>query len=154
MTLGIIIVSKLIWQTFCHVDSMPDDGIRAAAIPYKGKIYVWSRNKTPKKSMSICCLDASSGQIIWAKNAEGSNTMGAGAITKDWYIVGNYNGEITAYALEDGEVIWTVKLPDVSIASNIVIDANKIIVGTGIPKHYGGNTHNPGVYVLEWRENS
>ena len=137
---------KLIWKTFCHVNSIPDDGIRSNSTYVNGKIYVWSKNKKPKDTMSVCCLNADTGQLIWNKITDGTNSMTTGAITNELYFLANYNGDLFALDIESGETLWKTNLPKSSIGSNIVIYKNHIYGGIGVPALYDGNPNVCGVF--------
>lgn len=136
---------KLLWKTFCHVNSTPDDGIRSNATYYNGKIYVWSKNKKPKDTMSICCLNAETGEMIWNKITEGTNSMTTGAITNGLYFLGNYSGNIFALDTETGDILWEDKFTKGSIGSSIAIYKDNIYGGLGVPALYEGN---PDIYGI------
>jgi|GEM_PF-2774549 len=137
---------KLIWKTFCHINSTPDDGIRSNATYVKGKIYIWSKNKKPKDTMSVCCLNAEDGKLIWNKITNGTNSMTTGAITNGLYFLGNYSGELFSLDTESGESLWKAKLSNGSIGSNIAIYRNHIYGGIGVPALYGGNPNICGIF--------
>jgi len=137
---------KLIWKTFCHVSSTPDDGIRSNATYLDGKLYVWSKNEKPKNTMSICCLNAENGTLIWNTISDGTNNMTTGAITNNLYFLANYSGKIFALDIQTGATIWSNTLQKASIGSNLAIYNNRIYAGTGVPLLYNGRPDICGVF--------
>ncbi len=139
---------KLIWKTFCHVDSKPDDGIRSNATYLNGRLYVWSKNKTPRDTMSVCCLDSATGELLWSENTAGTNSMTTGAITDSLYFLGNYSGELFALDTQTGKKVWSLNLGRCSVGSNITIHNDAIYCGTGVPQLYGGTPKRSGVFKV------
>ncbi len=139
---------KLLWKTFCHKDSTPDDGIRSNATYLNDKLYVWSKNQTPKNTMSVFCMDAETGELIWCKNIKGTNSMTTGAITGDLYFLGNYSGDLFALDTRTGDQVWLLNIKKCSIGSNLTIDKDAIYCGTGVPQLYGGYPKNHGVFKV------
>jgi len=137
---------QLIWKTFCNVQNKNDDGIRSKASYKDGRVYIWSKNEQPENSITVCCLDANNGDVIWHKTSDGTNAMSNGEIINDLYFVPNYKGQINAFRLSDGELVWSGSIPKASIGSSICCVKDRIIVGTGVPKLYGGNPNVYGVY--------
>ncbi len=138
----------LLWKTFCHKDSKPDDGIRSNATYLNGKLYMWSKNQTPKNTMSVFCLDANTGEILWCENKEGTNSMTTGALTNDIYILGSYSGQLFALNILTGEQVWSLNLGKCSIGSNITVYDDAIYLGTGVPEFYGGYAKRHSVFKI------
>ncbi|MEI6100405.1 MAG: PQQ-binding-like beta-propeller repeat protein [Eubacteriales bacterium] len=128
---------SILWKTFCHVGTAPDDGIRSDATYYKGKLYVWSRNRG--RSMSICCLDADSGAIVWNNVKKGNNAHATGAITNGLYFLSNFSGELFALATDTGKRVWQAEIKGASIGSSLAIYNNRLYGGLGVPALFGGN---------------
>ena len=143
-----MISGKLIWKTFCHINSTPDDGIRSNITYKNNRVYVWSKNASPKNTISINCLDSESGKIIWNKIFPGTNNMTTGAITNDLYFMANYSGEIYALNLSNGERVWDNSGNKVSFGSDLPIENNRLYAGFGVPKLYGGRFNRGGVLCL------
>lgn len=136
---------ELLWKTYCHILSKPEDGIRSNITYDNGRIYVWSKNKSPKETMSISCLDAETGEFIWNVIAKGTNAMTTGAVTNDLFILSNYSGELYALDTATGEKTWSSFIKKASFGSDIAIYNNKIYTGMGVPALYGGSTKMCGV---------
>lgn len=139
---------SLVWKTNCNVNSTSEDGIRSKASYYNGRIFIWSKNKTPRNTLTVCCLNADTGDVIWSYIAPGTNTMSDGLLLNDLYIVPYYNGTIQALSISDGKVLWTGKIPGVSFGSSISVYGNRLFVGGGLPGLYGGNSKNYGLYTF------
>lgn len=139
---------KLLWKTLCHKDSEPDDGIRSNATYLNGKLYVWSKNETPKNTMSVCCLNAESGELLWCENTKGTNCMTTGAITNGLYFLGNYSGDLFALDTATGKQVWVLDLGKCSIGSNISISNDAIYCGVGLPQFYGGYPKRCGIFKV------
>lgn len=144
---------KLIWKTFCHVNSAPDDGIRSNATYYKGNLYLWSQNKKPKDTISVCCLNSEDGKIIWNKIIEGTNSMTTGIITNELYFLANYNGELFALDTKNGDLVFKTKFTKGSIGSSLAIYNNCIYGGMGVPALYHGNPKVYGLFCF-WIDNN
>ncbi|MEG1614006.1 MAG: PQQ-binding-like beta-propeller repeat protein [Oscillospiraceae bacterium] len=134
------ITGKLVWNTFCHFKSTPDDGIRSNITFDDGKIYVWSKNKKPRNSMCVNCIDADTGKVLWCVNRDGTNAMTTGAVTNDLYFLANYSGDIYALNKDSGEEAWLTRIKKGAFGSDIAIYNNRIFAGLGVPKMYGGST--------------
>ena len=136
---------KLIWKTFCHINSSPDDGIRSNITFKNGRIFIWSKNATPRNFISVICINSQSGKIIWNKIVSGTNNMTTGAVTNDLYFMANYSGELFALSTSDGERVWVNKGNRVSLGSDLTIWKSRIYAGFGVPKLYGGRFSPGGV---------
>lgn len=136
---------SLLWKTYCHVGTESDDGIRSDATYYKGRLYLWSRNGTPGKTMSICCLDADSGLIVWNNVKKGTSARTTGAITNGIYFLANFSGELFALSTDSGKRLWSSEIKGASIGSSLAIYNSRIFGGMGIPAFYGGNPEISGV---------
>ena len=139
---------KLLWKTFCHKDSTPDDGIRSNATYLGGRLYVWSKNETPRRTMSVCCLDAQTGELLWCKNTEGTNAMTTGGVTNGLYMLATYSGDLFALDTATGTQVWSLRLGKCSIGSNLTIQENAVYCGTGVPQLYGGYPKRHGVFKV------
>lgn len=129
---------QLLWKTFCHKDSKPDDGIRSNATYQNGMLYVWSKNETPKNTMSVCCMNAVTGELLWCENTKRTNAMTTGGITNGLYILGTYGGDLFALDTATGTQVWSLHLGKCSVGSNLTISDDAIYLGTGAPHLYGG----------------
>ncbi len=129
---------KLVWNANCHINSTPDDGIRSNITYQDGHIYIWSKNMIPHDSISLNCLDAESGRVIWNKIESGTNCMTTGAVTNDLYFMANYDGEIYALHVRDGERVWGKRDNQVSFGSDVAIWENALYAGFGVPRMYDG----------------
>lgn len=139
---------QILWKTFCHKNSTPDDGIRSNASYHDGRLYVWSKNETPKDTMSVCYMNADTGELIWCENTRGTNAMTTGGITNGLYILGNYSGDLFALDTATGKQIWSLHLGKCSIGSNLTIQDNAVYCGTGLPRLYGGYSKRHGVFKV------
>ncbi len=137
---------NLLWKTFCHVGSEPDDGIRSDATYYKGKLYLWSRNGTPAKTVSVCCLDADTGAMVWNKIKKGDNARATGVITNNLYFLCNYSGNIYALATDTGKTLWQAQIKGASLGSSLAIYNSRLYGGMGAPALFGGNPNISGVF--------
>ncbi len=136
---------KLLFKTYCHIKSKPDEGIRSNITYLSGRIYVWSKNKAPKDSISVNCINADNGSIIWNSIIDGTNNMTTGGVTNNLYFLSNYSGEIYALDIANGEKVWSNKMKKASFGSDIGIYQNRIYSGIGVPAFYGGSTKVKGV---------
>ncbi len=139
---------ELLWHTNCHINSESDDGIRSAASYKEGRLYIWTRNKKPKDTMTICSLNANTGEIIWSVISQGTNAMSNGLLLNDLYFVPTYDGKIYAYSLKDGHIVWIGEIPKISIGSSLSYTKDSLIFGAGVPGLYGGNPKFHGVYTF------
>lgn len=137
---------NVLWKTFCHVGTKPDDGIRSDATYYKGKLYVWSRNGSPSKSMSVCCLDADTGAIVWNNVKKGNNAHTTGAVTNGLYFLSNYSGEVFAFTTDTGKKLWQAEIKGASIGSSLAIYNSRLYGGMGAPALFGGNPEISGIF--------
>ena len=96
--------------------------------------------------MSVCCLNANTGQLIWNKIKNGTNSMTTGAITNELYFLAKYYGDLFALDIESGETLWETNITKASIGSNIAIYKNCIYGGIGVPALYDGNPDIYGVF--------
>lgn len=143
------LTGNLIWQTDCHINTDTDNGIHSIASYKDNCIYIWSKNKNPSNTITVCCLNAHTGEIIWSKIIKGTNTLSSGSLINDLYFIPTYDGRINAYNLADGRIVWTGKIPDVSIGSSISFTSNSLLVGAGVPALYNGNPNTCGVYSFK-----
>lgn len=89
--------------------------------------------------MSICCLDADSGAIVWNNVKKGNNAHATGAITNGLYFLSNFSGELFALATDTGKRVWQAEIKGASIGSSLAIYNNRLYGGLGVPALFGGN---------------
>lgn len=142
----------LLWQANCHINAESDDGIRSNITYHNGHIYVWSKNKTPSDSISVNCIDANSGKIVWNKIESGTNAMTTGIITNNLYFMANYSGDIYALRTDDGECVWSGSTK-VSFGSDLALWNNTLYAGFGVPLLYGGRYQTGGVTCFALTDN-
>ncbi|MCX7773296.1 MAG: PQQ-binding-like beta-propeller repeat protein [Clostridia bacterium] len=142
------ISGELIWKTDINTSYGSNDGIRSNAQYQNGRIFLWSRNMKPRRSITVACLDAKTGNFVWQKVVPGINATSSGALANDLFLVPNYSGEINAFSVEDGKLVHTLKVPEVSIGSDVVVHDDMLLFGTGVPKFYGGNPRICGIYAF------
>ncbi len=138
----------LLWETNCNVNSESDDGIRSRASFHEQRLYIWSKNKKPKNTLTACCLDANTGEVIWSHILKGTNAMSNGALINDLYLIPTYSGQLYALSIKDGKLLWTGEIPGASIGSNITVTPHQLLMGVGVPALYGGNPKQYGIYTF------
>ncbi|HXE53067.1 MAG TPA: PQQ-binding-like beta-propeller repeat protein, partial [Tepidisphaeraceae bacterium] len=132
-------------------------GIRECASFRDGRIYVWSNNNfddtkssdPASRPLTVACLDAGTGRIVWQKpNSQPAGGWSDGMLANDLYFVGSLDGTLQAYRASDGQVMWTGRVPDASVASSINVAGNALFVGAGLPKTFDGISDSRGVYCF------
>lgn len=137
--------AKLLWKADCHPRAVPDDGIRSNITYENGRIIVWCKNKNPKNTISVVCVNADSGNLIWDTIESGLNSMTTGFITNGLYFMSNYDGEIYALSTENAERFWTGHSNKSSFGSDLLLWNNRVYSGFGVPLLYGGKSYRCGV---------
>lgn len=145
---------KLIWSTKIYTGKDSGSGIRGNAAVGNGYVYVWSNNgwdeddlaEDREFSLTVACLDANKGNIVWKQIQNSTGAVGAGVLCNDVFIVGDMMGNLVGYKGDTGEIIWKSKVDNASVASSIIGNDNSIYVGVGVPKIYGG-LPNKGIYA-------
>lgn len=137
---------NLLWSTKVFSGDESGSGIRGNAAVSNGRIYVWSNNgwdeeeskDSPHFNITVACLDANSGEVIWSRIQNSAAAIGAGLLCQDVFFVGDISGNIFCYDTETGFVIRKFSIYNGSISSSLVGDEGTIYVGLGMPKLFGG----------------
>jgi polyvinyl alcohol dehydrogenase (cytochrome) len=131
-------------------------GIHGEASVTPDRILLWSNNAFPYKEpekhpMDIAAVDPATGKFLWVKpKAQPAVEISAGFAASDVYFVGSLDGKVRAYNANTGDKLWTSQ-PHGSVASSIWVDGERVMWGAGVPKRFGGNDGQNGVfaYVLD-----
>lgn len=122
-------------------------GIHAEAAIGKDRLLIWSNNgytygKPPADyPISVKALDLATGKNLWVINhAQPAAVPAAGFLANDVYFAGSLDGQVRAYRASDGELLWTSPQAGGSISTDLIVNADMLFFGTGIPAMFGGKT--------------
>ena len=127
-------------------------GIHGEASIGPDRIIIWGNNAYPYKNpeqhpMDIKAVDPATGNYLWVKpKAQPAVEISAGFLANDVYFVGSLDGQVRAYNAKDGSHLWTSGKHG-SVASSIWVDENMVLWGAGVPKQFGGNAGQNGVFA-------
>jgi len=83
----------------------------------------------------IVALDAATGKVKWSEEL-GSPAFGATTVVNDLVFVTSYEGAVSAFTKNSGQVVWREKLPAGS-NSGVIVDGNTLIAPAGIASQAG-----------------
>jgi outer membrane protein assembly factor BamB len=78
----------------------------------------------------IVALDAATGKVKWSEEL-GSPAFGATTVVNDLVFVTTYEGTVSAYTIDSGQVVWREKLPAGS-NSGVMVDGETLIAPAGV----------------------
>lgn len=145
------VTGEKVWTTtvgYGHVGG----GIHAEASVGDGRLFIWGNNAYPysnpkQNPMDIKAVDAASGAYLWVQTkAQPAVLTSAGFLANDVYFVGSLDGQVRAYRASDGQRLWTSPKHG-AVASSIWVDEGLVLWGTGVPKRFGGDTGQNGVFA-------
>jgi polyvinyl alcohol dehydrogenase (cytochrome) len=127
-------------------------GIHGEASIGPDRIILWSNNAYPytnpeKHPMDIAAVNPATGNWLWVTpKAQPAVEISAGFLANDVYFVGSLDGQVRAYNAKDGRKLWTSGKHG-SVASSIWVDGDMMLWGSGVPKMFGGNAGQPGLFA-------
>jgi len=83
----------------------------------------------------IVALDAATGKVKWSEEL-GSAAFGATTVVNDLVFVTTYEGTVSAYTADSGQVVWREKLPAGS-NSGVSIDGDTLVAPAGVASGAG-----------------
>jgi outer membrane protein assembly factor BamB len=83
----------------------------------------------------IVALDAATGKVKW-KEELGSPAFGATTVVNDLVFVTSYEGSVSAFTVNSGQVVWREKLPAGS-NSGVVVEGDTLIAPAGVAAQAG-----------------
>ncbi len=83
----------------------------------------------------ILALDAATGKVKWSEEL-GSPAYGATTVVNDLVFVTSYEGAVSAYTADSGQVVWREKLPAGS-NSGVMVDGDTLIAPAGVASAAG-----------------
>jgi outer membrane protein assembly factor BamB len=86
-------------------------------------------------SGEIVALDAATGKVKWSEEL-GTPAFGATTVVNDLVFVTSYEGAVSAYTTDSGQVVWREKLPAGS-NSGVMVDGDTLIAPAGVASSAG-----------------
>jgi outer membrane protein assembly factor BamB len=83
----------------------------------------------------IVALDAATGKVKWSEEL-GSPAYGATTVVNDLVFVTSYEGAVSAFTADSGQVVWREKLPAGS-NSGVMVDGDTLIAPAGVTSATG-----------------
>jgi outer membrane protein assembly factor BamB len=83
----------------------------------------------------IVALDAANGKVKW-KEELGSSAFGATTVVNDLVFATTYEGSVSAFTVNSGQVVWREKLPAGS-NSGVIVEGDTLIAPAGIASQAG-----------------
>ena len=134
------VTGEIIWQRKNIRSPTVLGGFISSAAYADGKLFLAGNNLI--FSSRMYALDARTGRTLWDVENGGTFTIAAPAVSGNVVFSGDANGEIKAYDVSNGNVLWTSQLPE-GRGSDFTISGGMMIVGTGF--HFFDSTAPLGV---------
>lgn len=144
-----------VWESVVGVGGM-GGGMRGEASIMEDRIVAWSNNRfaelpkppSPAKfPINIKALNPADGVPLWVKaDVQPAVSTSEGYLAGGVYFVGSLDGKVRGYDTKDGSPLWTSpQMP--SIGAPLWVSGNTLLVGTGVPTKFAGNSDSAGVYA-------
>lgn len=97
--------------------------------------------------MDIAALHPATGKPFWVKpKVQPAVEISAGYVANDVWFVGSLDGQVRAYNTQTGDRLWTSQKHG-SVASSLWVHGDMLLWGAGVPKRFGGNAGQPGLFA-------